>query len=95
MMRFGITINFCLSYFGSASIFDVDIKSRSFSVNNFFARLFTIGSPVIANVIPKPVLVISFLCLIAMVASQFIEKKPVTETERPHATPAEAIKLTK
>ncbi|CAI2365215.1 unnamed protein product [Moneuplotes crassus] len=74
-MRFGIGLTFSLCYFGSSNIFDVQIKSRSFSVHNFFARFFTIGSPVIAQIIPKPVIVISVLTLVSALASQFIEKQ--------------------
>lgn len=37
-MRFGINLNFCLCYFGSSEIFDVKVRSRSFAVNNYFAR---------------------------------------------------------
>ena len=81
-MRFGINLCFSISYFGNTEYFDVKVKSRSFATCNFFARVFTIGSPMIAELISHPILVITSLAGCATIASQFLEKKPLTIPEK-------------
>lgn len=74
-LRFWLVMGFSLSYFSTSELFDVNIKSRSFAVCNFFARTFTIASPMIVQVVPKPILVISWLSILSAVLSQFIKQK--------------------
>ena len=74
LMRFLLAMAFSLSYFGTSELFDVKVKSRSFATCNFFARTFTIASPILVEVIPRPILVITCLSVFSGVLSQFLQK---------------------
>ena len=71
-IRFGVNLAFNLWYFGSLQIFRVKLRSRSFAVCNLFARILTIGSPLIVELVPFPMLLIAVWSLITWVISQFI-----------------------
>ena len=64
LMRFGIVMCFALSYYANSEYFKPKIKSRAYSFCNFWARSVTILSPLIAETIPKSLLVISGFTLI-------------------------------
>ena len=73
-MRFGINLAFTLSYFGNSEIFDVKLKSRSFAICTFSAKVFTVASPLMVEMLPHPIYFIIVLTLFASVSSLFLRK---------------------
>ena len=73
-MRFGINMAFSLSYYGNSEIFDVKLKSRSYAIWMFWAKVFTIASPLMVELMPHPILAIIGLTFVAGILSQFIRK---------------------
>lgn len=74
-MRFGINLAFSLSYFGNSEIFDVKLKSRSFATWAFSAKVFTISAPLVVEMVPHPIAIITALAFFAGMCSLLIRKE--------------------
>ena len=71
-MRLGIWLCFVMWYFGNSEYFETKVKARSFAFWNFFARIFTILSPLIVTLFPYPIFVITGFTTIASITSLFL-----------------------
>ena len=72
--KFGISINFNLSYICTATLFPTLFVGAAFGITNFFSRFFTIFSPLVSEVPdPIPMLIFCFSTALAIVASCFIQ----------------------
>lgn len=58
-MRLGVTFAFGLSYFGNQEYFEPMYLSTVFGICNVFARSSTVAAPMVAEVIPQPILTIT------------------------------------
>jgi MFS family permease len=74
MMRFGITVSFGLAYYGNGEYFQTDIASTAFGACNTMARFSTIISPMVAEVLTQPIILITCWTFIAAVVSFFLVK---------------------
>ena len=72
LIRFGIEMSFTLSYYANSEYFKPKVRSISYSFWNLWARTLTIFSPLIAETIPKSLLIITGLTLISAITSQFL-----------------------
>jgi hypothetical protein len=71
-MRLGVTFAFGLSYFGNAEYFPPIFLSTVFGICNIFARMSTIFSPMVAEVVPEPILIITILAITASIIASFL-----------------------
>ena len=81
LIKFWLSLCFSLSYFGSSEYFDVNVKSRSFAICNFFAKWFTVTAPMLVETLAHPIILIATLVLLAGITSQFLEKPKHTQDE--------------
>ena len=71
-MRFGVTFAFGLSYFGNQEYFESIYLSTVFGICNIFARSSTVAAPMVAEVVPEPIITITILSFIAAIFSKFL-----------------------
>ena len=76
-MRLGVTFSFGLAYFGNQEYFEPIFLSTVFGICNIFARSTTIAAPMVAEVVPEPILTITICTFTAAVGSAFLH--PQTE----------------
>ena len=73
-MRYGISVAFSYSYFANSEYFQTDMASTAFGVSNTVARLCTIISPMVAEVLSQPIILITFCTLASASVSFFLDK---------------------
>ena len=74
MMRFGITGGFILAYYGNSEYFQTDFSSTALGIWNTCARFATIISPMVAEVLPQPIILISVFSFVSLILSFFLIK---------------------
>lgn len=90
LMRYGITTAFGFAYFGNSEYFQTDMVSTVFGACNTIARFSTIISPMVAEVLPQPIILIT-ICTFIAAASSLLLIKPAnvlgnddSESQSPH-----------
>lgn len=81
IISFGTKINFCLCYYATYEFFPAEIKGQVYSICNMFAWGFTIFSPMLAEVVSKPIVFITVSSTISGVLSFFLYKSTDTPLE--------------
>ena len=79
LMRFGVYLCFTLWYYANSEYFKPKVKSRAYSLCNFWARTLTIFSPMIAETVPKSLLIVSGFALIQTLNLIHIEIISITK----------------
>ena len=74
LMRYGITSAFTFSYFGNAEFFQTDMVSTAFGIWNTFARMSTILSPMVTEIMEEPIIILTLLTAISGIVSWFLIK---------------------
>jgi MFS transporter, OCT family, solute carrier family 22 (organic cation transporter), member 4/5 len=74
LMRYGVTTAFSLAYYGNSEYFQTDMVSTAFGACNTMARLSTIVSPMLAEVLAQPIILITFWTLVSAITSFFLIK---------------------
>ena len=74
-MRFGVTFAFGLSYFGNQEYFESIYLSTVFGICNIFARSSTVAAPMVAEVVPEPIITITILSFVAAIFSTFLRPR--------------------
>ena len=64
LLKWGVTINFGLCYYGNKEYFHPDFTSTAFGIWNIWARSLTIAAPMLAEVLEKPIILITISTLI-------------------------------
>ena len=64
-MRYGITAAFGFAYYGNAEYFQTDMVSTAFGACNTFARFSTIISPMVAEVLDQPIILLTVCTFIS------------------------------
>jgi ABC-type nickel/cobalt efflux system permease component RcnA len=73
-MRLGVTFAFGLAYFGNQEYFEPIFLSTVFGICNIFARMCTIMSPMVAEVVPEPIILITICAIASAIASSFLRQ---------------------
>ena len=74
-MAYTLIIIFCLVYYANVLLFPPIHRSRIFAICNTVSRTFTIASPMVAELVPNPILIVVFVALIMTFATPFIKQK--------------------
>mmetsp|Transcript_16879 Transcript_16879/g.14800 ORF Transcript_16879/g.14800 Transcript_16879/m.14800 type:complete len:160 (+) Transcript_16879:1081-1560(+) len=73
-MRYGISVAFTYAYYGNSEYFQTDMVSTAFGISNTTARLSTIVSPMVAEVLSQPIILITLCTFVSSIVSFFLNK---------------------
>ncbi|CAI2386847.1 unnamed protein product [Moneuplotes crassus] len=74
-MRFGVTFAFSSSYFGNQEYFESHYLSTVFGICNVFARSSTIFAPIVVEMIPQPIVLITIFTLASAITSTVLKRQ--------------------
>ncbi|CAI2363809.1 unnamed protein product [Moneuplotes crassus] len=74
LMRYGVTVAFSFCYYGNSEYFQTDMSSTAFGVSNTMARFSTIVSPMVAEVLSQPIILVTLVTFGSAMVSFFLKK---------------------
>lgn len=74
-MRFFSAMTFIGVYYANNEYFPPLLKGGIFAITNVSARLASVMSPIVAEIMDNPAITVSVIAVIAFVTSQFLNKR--------------------